>query len=165
MAHAAVRAELAGWGLDAPTVDPGDTLLRLLSQSAARVARYGALLQAAYDGAVDFPERFAGAGVAALIGHRFAATMTGGRVEVGEAIRGLVELEAAERDRCARFAKLALDAGIEERRVRLAERQVDTLDAVLRAALRMAGLGPELQARVIDAVPAALGELVAGGGA
>lgn len=118
-----MRAEVQSWGLDAPGVDPGETLLRLLAQAAARAARYADLLQAAYDGADDFPERFRGSGIAALIGHRYATTEDGDRVEVAEVVRGLVDLEAQERDRCARFAKLALDAGLEERRVRLAEHQ------------------------------------------
>jgi hypothetical protein len=160
---AAVRAELEDWGLNAARVDPAETLLRLLSQSAARVARYGGLLAAAYAGDEDFPDRFAGAGVAALIGHRYDLTRDGDPVAVAEAIRGLVELEAQERDRCARFAKLALDAGIEERRVRVAERQAETLELVIRAALERAGLGVAERARVIEAVPVVLGEIVAGG--
>jgi hypothetical protein len=35
-AKAAVRAELLGWGLGDTTVDPGEVLLRLVTQSAAR---------------------------------------------------------------------------------------------------------------------------------
>lgn len=160
--NAAVRAEVLAWGLDAPKVDPGETLLRLLSQSAARVARYGLLLAAAYTDAEAGAETFAGmpAGTRALIGHRYAATVHGDRVEIGEAIRGLVELEAAERDRCARFAKLALDAGIDERRVRVAERQAEVLEQVLRRALALAGFEGADAVRVIGFVPDALGELV-----
>jgi hypothetical protein len=39
-AKAAVRAELLGWGLGDSTVDPGEVLLRLVTQSAARAERY-----------------------------------------------------------------------------------------------------------------------------
>jgi hypothetical protein len=39
-AKAAVRAELLGWGLGDATVDPGEVLLRLVTQSAARAERY-----------------------------------------------------------------------------------------------------------------------------
>lgn len=158
-ANAAIRRELAAWGLDAPTADPGETLLRLVSQSAARVSLYSSLLAAAYAGADDFPERFKGSGVAALIGHRYVVS-NGDRMEVAEAVRGLSELESQERDRCARFCGLAIDKGLDERRVRLAERQIDTLELVLRAALERAGLDAGLRTRVIDAVPVVLAELV-----
>lgn len=50
-ARAAVRAEVQSWGLGDSTVDPGEILLRLVSQSAARAERYSALLQEAYDAA------------------------------------------------------------------------------------------------------------------
>jgi hypothetical protein len=42
----------------------------------------------------------------------------------GEAIRGLADLEAKERERCANFATKAIAAGLAERTVRIAERQV-----------------------------------------
>jgi hypothetical protein len=39
----------------------------------------------------------------------------------GEAIRGLADLEAKERERCANFATKAIAAGLAERTVRVAE--------------------------------------------
>jgi hypothetical protein len=50
-AKAAVRAELLGWGLGTATVDPGEVLLRLVTQSAARAEMYARLLQEAFDAA------------------------------------------------------------------------------------------------------------------
>jgi hypothetical protein len=50
-AKAAIRAEVWGWGLGYTTVDPGEVLLRLVTQSAARAERYGILLQQAYEAA------------------------------------------------------------------------------------------------------------------
>ena len=50
-AKAAVRAELLGWGLGDTTVDPGEVLLRLVTQSAARAERYAMLLEEAYEAA------------------------------------------------------------------------------------------------------------------
>jgi hypothetical protein len=50
-AKAAVRAELLGWGLGDATVDPGEVLLRLVTQSAARAERYAILLEEAYEAA------------------------------------------------------------------------------------------------------------------
>src|SRR5690348_12049006 len=46
-----VVTEVHRWGLGDPTVDPGETLLRLLSQSAARVQLYAGLIADAYDAA------------------------------------------------------------------------------------------------------------------
>lgn len=50
-AKAAVRAEIMHWGLGDTTVDPGEVLLRLVSQSAARAQLYSRLLEQAYDAA------------------------------------------------------------------------------------------------------------------
>jgi hypothetical protein len=47
-AKAAVRVELIGWGLGDATVDPGEVLLRLVTQSAAGAERYAMLLEEAY---------------------------------------------------------------------------------------------------------------------
>ena len=49
--RAAVRAELSKWGLGDSTVDPGEVLLRLVSQSATRAGHYATLLEEAYDAA------------------------------------------------------------------------------------------------------------------
>jgi hypothetical protein len=50
-AKAAIRAEVMNWGLGDSTVDPGEVLLRLVTQSAARAERYARLLQEAFDAA------------------------------------------------------------------------------------------------------------------
>jgi hypothetical protein len=40
-----IRAEVMNWGLGDTTVDPGETLLRLVSQPASRAQRYAAELE------------------------------------------------------------------------------------------------------------------------
>jgi hypothetical protein len=50
-AEGAVRVELEAWGLGDTTVDPGEVLLRLVTQSAARCELYGRLLGEAYEAA------------------------------------------------------------------------------------------------------------------
>lgn len=50
-AEGAVVVELARWGLGDTTVDPGEVLLRLVTQSAARVQTYSRLLGEAYEAA------------------------------------------------------------------------------------------------------------------
>ena len=46
---AAVRAEVMNWGLGDTKVDPGEVLLRLVSQSAVRAERYALLLEETYE--------------------------------------------------------------------------------------------------------------------
>lgn len=167
-AKAAVRAELASWGLGDSTVDPGETLLRLVSQSAARAELYATLLAEAYDAAErlraahdaeqlletredgeeraalqvardDLKRIFTTGGVAALIGNTYD-NANGSIYATGEAIRGLAQLEAQERDRCANFATKAIAAGLAERQVRLAEKQVQVALAAIDAALDAAGV-------------------------
>jgi hypothetical protein len=146
---AAVRAEVFNWGLGDSTVDPGEVLLRLVTQSAARAERYAMLLEEeAYEAAERLKRSFdAGAldideskeiaetaredldrilhtgGVAALVGNTYGAAKDVGVYVTGEAIRGLADLEAKERERCANFATKAIAAGLAERTVRIAERQ------------------------------------------
>lgn len=166
---ALVRAELEAWGLGDSTVDPGEVLLRLVAQSAARVELYGQLLRDAYEAAerlqrahvselvVETPEGehdlariqvaredlrkiFATGGVAALIGNTYSDAKDGGIYATGEAIRGLAKLEAEERDRCADFARKAVAAGLAERQVRLAEQQAEMVVKAIDAALEAAGI-------------------------
>lgn len=151
-----MRAELNVWGLSDSTEDPGQVLLRLVTQSARRAAFYAELLEHQYaaeseDGTTVLPR-----GVGALIGHKMGAAGKDGILfEVEEAIRGLVQLEAMERDRCCRFAKTALDAGIAERSVRLAEVQGQLITQVLSAVLADPQLGlTEQQRKALPAIAA-----------
>ncbi len=162
-AEGAVVAEVQRWGLGDTTVDPGETLLRLVSQSAARVDRYSRLLEEAYDAAErlraaeaapeqsdllaedmarrDLERVLNHGGVAALIGYTYAGSESG-VIATGEAIRGLAQLEAQERDRLANFAGKAVAAGLAERQVRLAERQGAMLAAVIAGVVRALGRDP-----------------------
>jgi len=135
---AAVRAELADWGITDEKVDPGETLLRLLSQAARRANVYAAELQ----------EKVEELGLEkATVGVAFGE---GGAQ--GEYIRGLAQLESEERDRAANFARLALAAGIEERRVQMAERETSLLEDFLRAVLNdpQIGMSPEQRQAFIE---------------
>ncbi len=172
-AEAAVKAEVTRWGLGNTTVDPGEVLLRLVTQSAARVELYARLLGEAYEAgerlqaAAQASARDANAagadqltavqdlrrilttgGVAALIGFKYDATKDGDIYPAEEALRGLAKLEAEERDRCASFAQKAIAAGLAERQVRLAERQGIEMAAVFRRVLDALGLSEEQAALV-----------------
>lgn len=137
-------------------------------QSAARAERYALLLEEAYEAAERLKRSFdAGAleiddskemaktaredldrifntgGVAALVGNTYGAAKDVGVYVTGEAIRGLADLEAKERERCANFATKAVAAGLAERTVRVAERQGQLMVEMVQAALREVDLSPE----------------------
>jgi hypothetical protein len=168
---AAIRAEVLNWGLGDTTVDPGEVLLRLVTESAARAEHYSRLLQEAFETAerlkqahdagmqIDAPgdeladtaetarrdldRIFNTGGVAALVGNTYGAAKDVGVYVTGEAIRGLADLEAKERERCASFASKAVAAGLAERTVRVAERQGQLMVEMVQAALREVDLSPE----------------------
>jgi hypothetical protein len=134
-AKARVRVELMSWGLDAQTVDPGETLLRLVSQSAARAERYAREL---FDKLADDED---GALRKALVADVWIVDLEGEAHKAGEYVRALAKLEADERDRCANFCRIAIAAGLAERQVRLAERQGQMIAEVLRTVMGDPELG------------------------
>jgi hypothetical protein len=178
-AEGQVVVELSRWGINDRTLDPGITLLQLMTQAFYRAKLYGELLEQAYEAAEtlrlhheagallvadedtlggdgeddDFEEPpslqaardtldrvFTTGGVAALIGATYSATATGKVFATGEAIRGLVQLEAQERDRAAGMAAKAVAAGLATRQVELAERQ----GALVAALIQRLFADPEL---------------------
>jgi hypothetical protein len=91
----------------------------------------------------DLDRIFNTGGVAALVGNTYGAAKDVGVYVTGEAIRGLADLEAKERERCANFATKAIAAGLAERTVRIAERQGRLMVEMVQAALREVDLSPE----------------------
>lgn len=156
-AKAAVRAEVLAWGLGDAVDDPGEVLLRLVTQSRMRVQQLSAEIERK---------------VAELDGLSLESILVGdtlvpgefGETKVGEYIRGLVQLEAQERDRLANFCAKAIAAGLAERTVRMAERQGEMLAAVLMAVIGSTILGlNETQRKVFpDVVRAELATLRTG---
>jgi hypothetical protein len=175
-AKGAVVVELRRWGLNghAELADPGETLLRLVTQSAARCELYARLLAEAFEAAerlrqagvapqsgllaeetarMDLERIFNTGGVSALIGHKYAGTQTSGVIATGEAIRGLAELEASERDRCANFAAKAVAAGLAERQLRMAEQLAGVVAKALEDSLAELGhdpADPRVRAAIAD---------------
>lgn len=137
-AKAAVRAEVLRWGLGDAHSDPGEVLLRLVTQSARRCEAYAAELEEHVSESDTLR--------AALIAQAY-----GEFGPIGEYIRGLATLEAQERDRCAGFAAKAVAAGLDKRRVELAERQGALIADLLRNVLADPDLG--LTAEQRRAVP------------
>jgi hypothetical protein len=158
-------------GLGDATVDPGEVLLRLVTQSAARAERYAILLEEAYEAAEQLKQAHdAGAEIQApgdeladtaetarrdldrifntgewqpWLAITYGAAKDVGVCVTGEAIRGLADLEAKERERCAKFAAKAVAAGLAERTIRVAERQGQLMVEMVQAALREVDLSPE----------------------
>jgi hypothetical protein len=111
----------------------------------------------------DLDRIFNTGGVAALVGNTYGAAKDVGVYVTGEAIRGLADLEAKERERCANFASKAEAAGLAERTVWVAEHQGQLMVERVQAALREVDLSPEQasafnaalarQARELTALP------------
>jgi hypothetical protein len=141
-ARAAVNAELARWGAGDTTLDPGMVLLRLVTQSANRAEFYAGLLEEQYVAAAEGAETASlPAKVGELIGYKYALAKDGTAVPIEEAIRGLVQLEGQERDRCGTFAAKAVAAGLMERQIKMAEKQGEFLAEFMRAILDDPELG------------------------
>lgn len=80
--------------------------------------------------------------------------------------RAIVGLYGSERDRVAKVAKAALDAGVQERQVRLAESYGRALATLLRSVFDdpELGLTTKQRSRLPEVLRAHLGRLEAGGG-
>ena len=134
-ARADITYEAMSWGFTDKTVDPGETLLRLVTQSAARAQRYAAELEKLVEESPSLRE--------ALVADIWIQPERGEAYKAGEYIRGLAKLEAEERDRCANFATKAIAAGLAERQVRLAEQQGAAMFEMVKKALNEVTLTPE----------------------
>jgi hypothetical protein len=153
-AEGAVRAEVMAWGLGDATVDPGEVLLRLVTQSAARAEMYAnAIAELVDDHDGDLRK--------ALTGDTYTVTEDGDSAKTGEYIRAMARLEAEERDRCAAMATKAIAAGLAERQVRIAERQAAQVLVVMRALAARLGHDPH-STQVTEAIQAEL-RVLAGG--
>lgn len=122
-------------------VDPHTALLEELHRTAGAVAWLGALV-------ADLDRSEIGWGrTREKVGGEDHGTTREARPSVW------VTLWQGERDRLVKVAKACLDAGIEERRVRLAESAGQELAAVLRRVLDRLGLSAEQQSLALEVVP------------
>jgi len=106
------RREVTRLGL-ALDVDPLDVLLDLVRESAGNVAAYRLVVE----------------GLGIHVGPDGVATegASGQGYYVPEDAHILVRLYNDERDRLAKYARMCIDAGVSERKVRVAEQQAGTL--------------------------------------
>jgi hypothetical protein len=154
-AKAAIRHEVAQWFPGGTTEDPGEVLLRMVTVTSERVALYASLLEEQYQKAAAGDETTTlPARIGVLIGHKHALTRDGDAVPVEEAIRALVALEQQERALAGSLAAKAVSAGLEARRIDVAQRRGSEIAAVLQALVGDAGLALTAEQRL--AFPAAL---------
>lgn len=145
---AAVRAAVLAWDVDVPTVDPGESLLRLLTVTYTRAQTLAALLDrlAQDDDDDDALDVVVTEGdtrlIGSLIGKKRAINGDGQVIVTGEEIRALAVLEQSERKLAADMAARAIAAGIAERQVRLAEQQARMVAAFAVGLARRFGLDP-----------------------
>jgi hypothetical protein len=152
----------------APEVDPATAIMGVLRMSVFRLRMLAGMVQdqierdAVYDEQVRkvWPDQedsrtVPGHGEASgIIGYTFGpAGIT------GEDVRALVKLEAEERDRVAKVAKMAHDMGIAEREIHLAESQASVVVSLINGVLLRLGLSAEQAARVPEAVSVEMRQL------
>lgn len=135
VAKALGEANLAAWstqaaaGMELTALDPGRVVLEQLRLSVMRADLYGQMLRWQMDSMPDGEE------LDGLIGKTHAVSRESQRVETGERVRGLAQLEAQERDRVVRFAKTAHDMGIAEAQVQLEQEKAQIVTAAFLGAL------------------------------
>jgi hypothetical protein len=130
-ATAAIRAAVARWTDDQSTLDPGETLLRLMTVAYLRAEQH----------ADELDNILTEHGwTAAFVGDTYIAVEDGTTRKVGEYAKQLAVWEAQERKHAADLAVRAVAAGLEERRVRVIEEQVDLFARALDAALAELGM-------------------------
>lgn len=134
-AQGQVVMELRRWGLGDSDVDPGELLLRLVSQSAARIAAYAAEMERIVAEAGSLEK--------AIVGEVWVTDDQGVARKSGEYHRAMSRKEDEERDRGAKFAALAVSAGLAERQVRLAERYGGMVAAMIAEYARALGRNPD----------------------
>jgi hypothetical protein len=154
---------ITAWSADGnPSVDVEAVVMGLLHMTWIRARYYAELLrrQVEKEGAVadnassDSPE------ASGLIGFEYGAGGRDGRVYVrSEAVRALVLLEAAERNRAAKYAEQAHKMGISNRMTEMAEQWSNQVAGNLAALLLDLGLTPEQQSRVPELMKTHLGSV------
>lgn len=123
-------------------VDPSQALIDLVHGAAGEAAYWRSEVERLQ---VEHPERMTMGLVRVEKGTRDRADVDMRHLEAGVPVQYRMWVEA--RERLARYATAALKAGIEERRVRLAEDQGALMAQVIRGILADLQLTPEQQAR------------------
>lgn len=166
LAKAKGEAAVTAWSArGTASVSATDAVLGMLHMSWLRVHLYASLLEQQVDDARGDGDGTGRTGVgrgAGLVGHTYSGVKDIGIFATGEAVRALAQLEATERDRCVRFAKVAHDMGIAEQQIRIAEQQGAILADAINEILGALELSAQQRARVPEVVPQVLRAITAG---
>lgn len=179
LAKARGAAKISAWsafGDAAQAVDHKMAVIGVLHMSWLRLHAYSELLrqQVAKEGGLPEPGAVeTGDGVisgevvstSGLIGFRYGAAGKDGIVYAqSEEVRALVDLEAAERDRVVKYAKIAHDMGISDRLTSMYEKWGDVVATRVTLILDSLQLTPEQQRRVPELITAHLSQIEIGPG-
>jgi len=139
-----LRSAVTTYGLPVD-ISPGDALLAEVHRTAGHVAWLEQRVRA-----LD-PDALVWGTVKTRHGHTAQGEV--GFTEEAAQVAAVLQLYQAERKHLVDVCRAALSAGVEERRVQLAEQQGVMLAGVIRAVLGDLDLSPEQQARVSEVVP------------
>jgi hypothetical protein len=128
-------------------IEPADALRHLVWEAAGNVAFLGA--------------RCADLGLQ-IVGDVYSLTRFGEPIATSEDARALVKLYGEERDRLAKVSKMALDAGIAEREVRLMEDQAAQIVSIFRTVVMKLALSTVQQREALAMVTTELRKLSGG---
>jgi hypothetical protein len=151
--------------------DPEQTLLDLVAEAAGNVAFLGHQVMELAGVDVTEADRVNGplwkrltgySKGSALFGPQIDVDKDGGEHIVGEVERGMVKLYGQWADRLAKYAKMALDAGIEKRRVEMAERHGEQVVIVINNVLVRMGISGDRLAEARTMVAAEFRQLASG---
>lgn len=159
MAEQRVIAAAAKFGVPIET-DPEQALLDLVAESAGLVHFYRTRIEELIgghdkevfepDGRFDAVAWQANVGPittgAGMLGPVYQLDREGNRVRIGEDVRAFVKLYNEERDRLAKVAKAAIDAGIAKRQVEQAQRFGDQMVMVIVNVFSRLGLSADVMA-------------------
>lgn len=150
--------------------DPEQTLLDLVAEAAGNVAFLGNAVMELAGMDVSTNEngsrwqRMTGyAKGSALFGPKIDVDKEGNEHVVGEEERAMVKLYGQWSDRLAKYAKMALDAGIEKRRVEMAERHGEQIVIVINNVLVQMGISGDRLAEARTMVAAEFRQLASQG--
>ena len=152
LADRAARAALGRFGVPIE-IDPQEALLAMVWEAAGNVAWLGTQVQKMEEQdllqPVGQPRDGLGKFRSPLIGDIIDATRGGEFYESQEEVRAIVRLYGEWTDRLVKYSKAAIDAGIEERKVRVAEEQGKTIVLAVSNVLVQIGVPEDkiLQAR------------------
>lgn len=150
-----LRRELAKMAVPLEgNVDPQQMLLAMVREAAGNVAYLGARVAELADVTEEEAEGLrAGAGKwTRLTAYQKGAYLFGPKIDVdkegdehvtGEEVRGIVKLYGEWVDRLAKFAKMAIDAGIAKAQVEIAQQQGQTIVVVINRVLAQIGVPEE----------------------